>query len=85
MGDEGFDRPFRFIVTSHYLSVHYRGGKFELRRDYPARGTVFYLSDCEEKIIHGRKYVGALAGDPSYQGDVFTSARGRSTSLRTGS
>ncbi|KAL4861996.1 hypothetical protein BDV12DRAFT_203444 [Aspergillus spectabilis] len=76
MEDEGFDRPFRFIVTSHYLSVHYCGGKFELHRDYHARGTLFYLSDCEEKIIHGRKYVGALAGHPSYQGDVFYICQG---------
>jgi hypothetical protein len=71
MEEEGFNRPFGFIVTSHYLSVHYCGGRFELRRDYHARGTLFYLSDCEEKIIHRRKYVGALAGHPNYQGDVF--------------
>lgn len=71
MNDEGFDRPFRFIVTGRYLAVHYHDGHFELRRDYHARGTLFYLSDDGEQIIHGRTYVGVLAEHPDYPGDVF--------------
>ncbi|KAL5043375.1 hypothetical protein BDW71DRAFT_188212 [Aspergillus fruticulosus] len=74
--DEGFDRPFRFIVTGQYLSVHYHSGRFELQRDYHARGTLFYLSDNEEKIIHDRRYIGALTHHPSYPGDVFYICQG---------
>ncbi|KAL5365172.1 hypothetical protein BJX96DRAFT_8074 [Aspergillus floccosus] len=71
MEDEGFDRPFRFIATGQYLAVHYHDGRFELCRDYHTRGTLFYLSDDEEQIIHGRTYIGALAEHPDYPGDVF--------------
>lgn len=71
MEDEGFDRPFRFIVTGQYLAVHYNVGNFELRRDYHGRGSLFYLSDDETAIIHNRAYVGILTEDADYDGDVF--------------
>lgn len=68
---EAFDRPFRFIVTGHYLALHHNGSNFELRRDYHARGALFYLSDDETGIIHSRVYVGVLEEHPDYDGDVF--------------
>lgn len=68
---EAFDRPFRFIVTGHYLAVHYNSSNFELCRDYHARGALFHLSDDETGIIHNRTYVGVLEEHPNYEGDVF--------------
>ncbi|KAJ5796245.1 uncharacterized protein N7518_004785 [Penicillium psychrosexuale] len=71
MEDEGFDKPFGFIVTGQYLAIHYHGNNFEICRDYHARGALFYLSDDGETIIHNRTYVGALTDYPDYEGDVF--------------
>lgn len=71
MEHEGFDRPFRFVVTGHYLAVHYNDNNFELQRDYHARGALFYLSDDDTAIIHNRIYVGVLTEHPTYDGDVF--------------
>lgn len=71
MEDEGFDRPFRFIVTAQYLAIHHHDNNFEIRRDYHARGSLFYLSDDGETIIHNRTYVGVLTDHPDYEGDVF--------------
>lgn len=71
MEDEGLDRPFRFIVTGQYLAIHYHDSNFEICRDYHARGSLFYLSDDGEAIIHNHTYVGVLADHPDYEGDVF--------------
>ncbi|KGO69162.1 hypothetical protein PITC_095750 [Penicillium italicum] len=71
MEDEGFDRPFRFIVTGQYLAIHHHGSNFEICRDYHARGSLFYLSDDGETIINNRTYVGVLTDYPEYEGDVF--------------
>jgi hypothetical protein len=71
MENEGFDRPFRFIVTGQYLAVHYNGSDFEISRDYHARGTLFYLSDDETKIIHNNNYIADLTDYPDYEGDLF--------------
>ncbi|OQE81454.1 hypothetical protein PENNAL_c0041G07014 [Penicillium nalgiovense] len=69
MDDEGFDRPFRFIVTGQYLAIHYRSSNFKICRDYHARGSFFHLADDGETIIHNRTYVGVLADHPDYGGD----------------
>ncbi|KAK4860887.1 hypothetical protein LT330_004618 [Penicillium expansum] len=71
MEDEDFDRPVRFIVTGQYLAIHYNGSNFEISRDYHARGSLFYVSDDGETIIHNRTYVGVLTDYPDYEGDVF--------------
>lgn len=76
MESEGFDRPFRFIVTGQYLAIHYNGNDFEISRDYHARGTLFYLSNDEKKIIHNRTFIADLIDYPAYAGDVFYISKG---------
>lgn len=71
MENEGFDRPFRFIVTGQYLAIHYNGSGFEIDRDYHARGSLFYISNDEKKIIHNRTFIADLYDYPDYEGDVF--------------
>ncbi|KAJ5995737.1 hypothetical protein N7481_002714 [Penicillium waksmanii] len=71
MEDEGFDRPFRFIVTGQYLAIRYNGSSFEICRDYHTRGALFYLSNDGKQIIHNRTYVADLTDYPDYEGDVF--------------
>ncbi|CAI7630549.1 unnamed protein product [Penicillium palitans] len=73
---EGLDRPFRFIVTGQYLAIHHRDNNFEICRDYHARGSLFYLSDDGEAIIHNRTYVGVFYDHPDYDGDVFYISNG---------
>ncbi|KAJ5242235.1 uncharacterized protein N7469_000562 [Penicillium citrinum] len=69
MENEGFDRPFRFIVTGQYLAIHYNGSGFEINRDYHARGSLFYISNDEKKIIHNRTFIADLYDYPDYEGD----------------
>lgn len=71
MEDEGFDRPFRFIVTGQYLAIHYRNSNFGICRDYHARGSLFYLADDGKTIIHNRTYISVLTDHPDYEGDIF--------------
>lgn len=71
MEEEDLRRPFRFIVTGRYIAVHYDGNDFELHSDRHSRGTLFHLSDDDEKIIYNRTYIGHLISHPDYQNDVF--------------
>ncbi|KAJ5481630.1 hypothetical protein N7475_000442 [Penicillium sp. IBT 31633x] len=68
---EGLDRPFRFIITGQYLALHYDDNNFKIHIDYHARGSLFYLADDGESIIHNRTYIGVLTDHPDYEGDVF--------------
>ncbi|KAJ6094078.1 hypothetical protein N7467_002923 [Penicillium canescens] len=68
---EDFRRPFRFIVTGHFIAIHYNGSDFELHRDRHSRGTLFHLSDDDEQIIYNRTYIGNLTSHPDYPDDVF--------------
>ncbi|KAJ5102815.1 hypothetical protein N7532_003344 [Penicillium argentinense] len=71
MENESFDRPVRFFVTGKYLAIRYQNNAFELYEDYHARGSLFYISDDNEKIIYNREYVATLTSHLSYNGDVF--------------
>lgn len=77
MDDEDFQRPFRFIVTGKYLAVHYDGSKFEICRDHHGRGSLFYIADDGETIIHNRSYIAVLAAHPVYDDDVFYISQGQ--------
>ena len=68
---EDFRRPFRFIVTGHFIAIHYNSSDFELHRDRHSRGTLFHLSDDDEQIIYNRTYIGNLTSHPDYPEDVF--------------
>ena len=76
MENEDLGRPFHFIVTGQYLAVHYDGNSFVLHMDLHVRGSLFYLSDDNDKIIHNRTYIGSLSSHPGYRGDVFYIRRG---------
>ncbi|KAF7164133.1 hypothetical protein CNMCM5623_008823 [Aspergillus felis] len=82
--DEGFDRPFRFIVTAKYLAVRYEDNNFTLHSDYHGHGSLFYLSDNDMHIIRNRRYVGQLKSHPSYEDDVFHICRGSQYLSREG-
>lgn len=72
MDGEDLDRAFYFIVTGQYTAVRHDGNDFVLHSDtHHIRGSLFYLSDDEEKIIYNCAYVGHLTSHPDYRDDVF--------------
>ncbi|KAJ5289029.1 hypothetical protein N7478_002059 [Penicillium angulare] len=71
MENEDPSRSFWFIVTGQYLAINYNGNDFEIRRAHHGSGSIFYLSDDEEQIIHQNTYIGTLSTHPNYEDDVF--------------
>lgn len=72
MESESLRRPFHFIITGKYCGIHYDGNDFQLQTDlYYLRGSLFYLSRNQEKIIHDGNYVGYLTCHPDYDRNVF--------------